>query len=100
MGKFRKKPVVIEAFRMGIDARPDWFQDKVTANEIITFAVAENEDDGTGNPFEFNKTACIITTLEGDMTGDYGDYIIQGVKGEVYPCKPDIFELTYEAYES
>ncbi len=99
MGKFRKKPVVIEAFRMGIDARPEWFQDKVTANEIITFAVAKPEDDGTDNPFEFNKTGCIITTLEGDMTGDYGDYIIQGVKGEVYPCKPDIFELTYEAYE-
>jgi hypothetical protein len=97
MSKFRKKPVVIEAFRMGIDARPDWFQDKVTANEIITFGVLKIEDDGTGNPFEFHKTGCIITTLEGDMTGEYGDYIIQNVKGEVYPCKPDIFLLTYEA---
>ena len=97
MQKFRKKPVEIEAFRMGVDARPDWFQDKVTANEIITFVVLKNEDDGTGDPFEFNKTGCIIKTLEGDMTGDYGDWIIQGVKGEVYPCKPDIFEMTYEA---
>jgi hypothetical protein len=95
--KYRKKPVVIEAFRMGIDARPDWFQDKVSTNEIITFVVAERKIEGEStNPFEHNKTGCIITTLEGDMTGDYGDYIIKGVKGEVYPCKPDIFELTYE----
>lgn len=93
--EFIKKPIVIEAFRMGIDPRPDWFQDKVTANEITTFVVEKNKNDGTGNPFEFNKTGCVITTLEGDMIGGYGDYIIKGVKGEVYPCKPDIFELTY-----
>jgi hypothetical protein len=100
MGRYRKKPVEIEAFRMGIDARPDWFQDKVSTNEIITFVVAENRIEGElTNPFKYNKTGCIITTLEGDMTGDYGDYIIQGVKGEVYPCKPDIFELTYEMVE-
>jgi len=77
--KFRKKPVVIEAFRYYIDPRPDWFQDKVTLNEIIT-----------------HETHCEIHTLEGWMKGEYGDYIILGVKGEIYPCKPDIFELTYE----
>jgi len=38
----------------------------------------------------------IITTLEGDMRADVGDYIIKGVKGEFYPCKPDIFDLTYD----
>ena len=39
---------------------------------------------------------CIIETLEGAMTANYGDYIIKGVKGEFYPCKPDIFALTYD----
>jgi len=77
--KYRKKPVVVEAFRYYVDARPDWFTDKVTNDEIITF-----------------KTHCEIVTLEGIMRGEVGDYIIQGVKGEVYPCKTDIFEATYE----
>jgi hypothetical protein len=89
MAKYKKKPVVIEAFRYGIDNRPDWFNDKVTANEIITFFGIDLT----------NKDAslyCEIKTLEGIMRGEYGDYIIQGVKGEIYPCKPDIFEMTYE----
>lgn len=77
--KFRKKPVVIEAFCYGKDARPEWFCDKVTTNEIIT-----------------ELTHCSIDTLEGVMRGERGDYIIQGVSGEIYPCKPDIFEKTYE----
>lgn len=97
MGKYRKKPVVIDAFRMGIDPRPDWFQDKVTTNEIITFSLDEEDmSNDIGNPFEFKRTYCVINTLEGKMKGDYGDYIIQGVQGEIYPCKPDIFEMTYE----
>lgn len=91
MPKYRKKPVVIEAFRMGIDPRPDWFQDKVSSNDIITYA--DKKDEG---PFNFRKTYCDIKTLEGTMQGDYGDYIIKGVQGEIYPCKPDIFEATYE----
>ena len=78
--KFRKKPIVIEAFRYWMDDRPDWFCDLVTANEIVTF-----------------ETHCEIKTLEGVMRGEVGDYIIHGVKGEVYPCKPDIFEATYDA---
>jgi hypothetical protein len=41
--------------------------------------------------------SCTIKTLEGDHEGLPGEYIIKGVKGEIYPCKPDIFELTYEA---
>ncbi len=75
------------------------FQDKVTANQILTFVIADNTQGDITDPFIFNKTGCVITTLEGDMTGDYGDYIIKGVKGEIYPCKPDIFELTYEQIE-
>lgn len=80
--RFRKKPVVIEAFRYWIDDRPDWFCDKVTTHEIVTY-----------------ETHCEINTLEGVMRGEVGDYIIQGVKGEIYPCKPDIFEATYEAVQ-
>lgn len=80
--KYRKKPVVIEAFRYWIDPRPDWFCDKVTSNEIITF-----------------ETHCNINTLEGIMIGNAGDYIIKGIAGEIYPCKPDIFEKTYETVE-
>ncbi|MEK4360856.1 hypothetical protein NYE48_28005 [Paenibacillus sp. FSL M7-1455] len=93
MAKYRKKPVVIEAFRMGIDPRPDWFQDKVSTNEITTYLAPGEDDDG---PFGFSKTCCDIKTLEGVMRADYGDWVIQGVNGEVYPCKPDIFEKTYE----
>ncbi len=43
------------------------------------------------------KEQTIIKTLEGDMTAEVGDWIITGVKGERYPCKPDIFEMTYDA---
>lgn len=79
--KYKKKPVEIEAVRFMIDdILPDWFMDRVTDNIIITHA------DGT----------CDIKTLEGTMRADNGDFIILGVNGEVYPCKPDIFEKTYE----
>lgn len=79
MAQYRKKPVVIEAFIYWQENRPDWFCDKVITNEIVTF-----------------ETHCEIKTLEGVMRGEIGDYIIKGVKGEIYPCKPDIFEATYE----
>ena len=88
MAKYRKKPVVIEAFKYGIDPRPDWFNDKVTSNEIITYVGTDIRDS--------LDYYCKIKTLEGIMVGNLGDYIIQGVKGEIYPCKPDIFEATYE----
>lgn len=87
--KYRKKPVVVEAFRLGIDYIPDWFMDKVTTNKIILH--------GTSSGFNsVPDTNADIQTLEGVMHANYGDYIIQGVNGEIYPCKPDIFEMTYE----
>lgn len=92
MAKYRKKPVVIDAFQMGIDSRPDWFNDQMSTNAVTTHYVEEKQ----GGPFNFEKTYCMIKTLEGTMKGDYGDYIIKGVSGELYPCKPDIFLLTYE----
>ena len=91
--KYRKLPVEIEAFKMGIDPRPDWFTDKVTTNEITTHYYEPME---SRNPFTMDATYCLINTLEGQMKGDFGDYIIKGVQGEIYPCKPDIFEKTYE----
>lgn len=82
--KFRKKPVVIDAyqFTQNTDAknpRPDWLSDAVTANIVKTFPMVAH-----------------IETLEGTMRCDIGDWIICGVKGELYPCKPDIFAATYE----
>jgi len=96
MSRFRKRPIVIEAFKMGIDNIPDWFMDKVSDNVIILHSDRPDNVD-TFDPHY--KSWCQIKTLEGIMTGDYGDYIIQGINGECYPCKPDIFEKTYEFVE-
>lgn len=84
--KYRKKPVVIEAVRIGIDNIPDWYMDKVTDRTITLKCDASSNF----------KTYCIIETLEGTMQSNHGDYLIKGVNGELYPCKPDIFEKTYE----
>jgi len=96
MAKYRKKPVEIEAFQMGIDHLPDWFMDKVTSNDIKIKAVEEDE---SWNPFDFKRTYCLIETLEGRMKGNYGDYIIKEPFDKdrcIYPCKPDIFKKTYD----
>lgn len=87
--KYRKKPVVIDAFELGTDSMPDWFMDAVTENRIILHGTSRGFYNG-------NDTNADIKTLEGLMHADYGDYIIRGVKGEIYPCKPDIFRATYE----
>lgn len=79
--KFRKKPVVIEAFRF--DGEP----------------LPEPGIEGFKLELEDNVFVLRIKTLEGIMTARPGDWIITGVKGERYPCKPDIFDATYEAVE-
>ena len=84
MGKYKKKPVVIEAFRLGHDAMPDW------ANDDRFAVVVDGYDEIFG---------ATIETLEGTMYAASDDYIIKGVQGELYPCKPDIFEATYEAVD-
>ena len=91
MAKYRKKPVVVEAFRYGIDEVPLWAREAKYKDLFKPFSQY-------GGP---NGTIrwCEIETLEGTMRGDYGDYIIKGIKGEIYPCKPDIFEQTYEPVE-
>lgn len=92
--KFRKKPVVIEAMRYpghsvsGVDgllAFEDWIEPLAKS---------------AGRwPLKYVGQSLIIPTLEGDHEARPGDWIIRGVKGELYPCKPDIFEATYEPAE-
>lgn len=95
MSKYKKKPLVIDAFKIGIDYMPDWFIDSVV-DGVVTLRtdMPENCHMECRNDF---KTWCEINTLEGVMVGNYGDYIIKGVQGEIYPCKAEIFEETYEA---
>ena len=75
--KFRKKPVVIEAVQ-------------AMEGEISLIPGVVRDSD---------REAWVIKTLEGDMEVSPGDWIITGAKGEKYPCKPDIFDLTYEPVE-
>lgn len=82
--QWRKRPVVIEAFQLKenhpTEDAPGWAEEAKDAGVISVVGVG--------------KVA--VTTLEGVMTADVGDWIIRGVKGELYPCKPDIFAATYE----
>lgn len=91
MSKWRKKPVVIEAFKW--TGGPDQTEDP----EWIVEAIREGKVQFV--PLELGGTAMMIETLEGDMLACSGDWVIRGIKGEMYPCKPDIFEATYEAAE-
>lgn len=84
MPKFRKKPVVIEAIQ--------WVGSNF--QEIVSFTV------GIGTlGHDFMNDQVEIPTLEGEMIASLGDWIIKGIRGEFYPCKPDIFDATYEAVE-
>lgn len=88
MPKFRKKPVEIEAIQFTGDNRNavlDWTG--VSTVNASTIYWRSKADDGE----------IVIRTLEGDMVASIGDWIIRGVKGELYPCKPDIFAATYDA---
>jgi len=81
MPKYRKKPVVVEAVQ--------W-----TGNNVL-----QMEEFAT-TKIEYTLDNCLLVdTLEGVMKANIGDYIIKGVQGEFYPCKPDIFEATYEVVE-
>lgn len=82
--KFRKKPVVIEAYRYTADSCLD----------ICAWASIEHE--GGFEPQTCGVDMLVIETLEGPMRADPGDWIIRGVAGEFYPCKPDVFVATYE----
>lgn len=79
--KYRKKPVTIEAIK--------WTGNNLS--EIIAF--------GNTRIIVRDNNVLIIPTLEGDHEAQIGDMIIKGIKGELYPCKPDIFDATYDAVE-
>ena len=80
MAAFRKKPVVIDAVQ--------WTGEN--------FAEVSELGDGIFGPYGKEDAHLEIQTSEGRMIASFGDWIIRGVKGEVYPCKPDIFQATYE----
>jgi hypothetical protein len=85
MGKFRKKPIVVEAIQL----------------TALTFgdccALIGDDNLGEGTSVAWDSNGCIvIKTLEGNMFAYENDWIIKGIAGELYPCKPDIFEQTYE----
>lgn len=91
--KFRKKPVVVEAIQ--------WTG--YNADEMIAFMFTartlRREDFESPNTSRMPGGMLVIETLEGDHKENPGDWIIKGVKGEFYPCKPDVFEATYEPVE-
>lgn len=86
--RYRKKPVEVEAFRWigdhGRQEGPEWFTQAVAEHKVYF------KNGGTPG------VRLCINTLEGLMSASVGDFIIRGVKGEIYPCKPDIFPQTYE----
>lgn len=91
MTKYRKKPIVIEA---------------ITFDELVEYGLANTKNIVDGIPWSFdykgqpitneNDHCYLIPTLEGTMRMEAGDMLITGVKGEIYPCKMDIFTATYE----
>lgn len=83
MKKFRKKPVVVEA--------EQWFGTSEQKERLLAAGVIIEIPSQDGS--------CLVPTLEGNMTCQINDYIIKGIKGGYYPCKPDIFELTYDMDE-
>jgi hypothetical protein len=85
--KFRKKPVVIEAMQL----------DGQTVAVAKWLAEHHQSFRSDTDSFDARKDVLHIPTLEGEMTASPGDWIIRGVQGEFYPCKPDIFDATYEA---
>lgn len=83
--KYQKKPIIVEAVKNTGD----------NVSEICKFM------DGKSRPvYKTNGYVYLIDTLEGTMTANVGDYIIKGVKGEFYPCKPDVFEAIYDELET
>lgn len=95
MAYYRKKPVVIEAVQWtGLNHREMWGFLEGKSNDYM---------DVEGENFHIDhgriEGGLVIKTLEGEHLASIGDFIIKGVKGEFYPCKPDIFEETYERVE-
>ena len=90
MTKYRKKPVEVDV--MG-PLTPE------NRDEIAAWCHGKAEERALPGPGRGVTHGVVIHTLEGDMRAAYGDYVIRGVQGEFYPCKPDIFDATYEPAE-
>lgn len=90
--KFRKKPVVIEAMQ--------WDGTASSAGPIIDWVLRNGGTIRYRGPEDVPGSYLSVDTLEGTMYVDVGDWVIRGVQGEFYPCKPAIFAATYEAVES
>lgn len=88
--KYKKKPVIIEAIQL--------LNNNSSIEECLKFIynvfITDDDIETVKNDKHIR-----IQTLEGDIKASFGDYIIKGVNGEFYPCKPDIFEKTYESIE-
>lgn len=91
MQKFRKKPVVIEAVQM-----PNGPGLQIKERQAVVDWCDENRG---GRTIRYTTAGMFIETLEGEMKVSDGDWIIKGIAGELYPCKPEIFEATYEGAE-
>lgn len=87
MVKYRKKPVVIDAIQYLGHSNYDEICSYVGQELVMEYSNEEDFPDGQN---------ILIPTLEGEMNAQKGDYIIKGIQGEFYPCKPDIFEASYE----
>jgi hypothetical protein len=92
MAKYTKRPVTIDAIQLNW-ANHKAVQDLCFGAPSITFTQASDCSETCGEAAPYLEM--VITTLEGDMLAKHGDYIIKGIKGEIYPCKPDIFRETY-----
>ena len=99
-GRYRKKPVVIEAMQLvGTNADTHAVYQWVEANTQGSFDPLSEEIPASGVSIDPATGFFLIATLEGVMQAKPGDWIIRGVQGEFYPCKPDIFAATYEPAE-
>lgn len=95
--RVRKRPVVVDAVRVrdlvaGERELPSWVSDAVTSGALWTGICRPDGD-------EANRRCVYVQTHEGVMRGDEDDWVIRGVEGELYPCKPSVFEATYERVE-
>jgi hypothetical protein len=90
--KYRKKPVVIEAMQFVAVADVGQIMAWMGPGAVVFYPNGRDYDGKNAT-----RAVLAIPTLEGEMVANLGDWIIKGVKGEFYPCKPDIFEATYEA---
>ena len=93
--KYRKKPIVIEAFQMTEERRKDNRDWPEWLNKAWQMDIEEEGAVGI-NPNDASCYFLVVNTLEGIVRIDWNDWIIKGVKGEVYPCKPDVFTMTYD----